>query len=281
LEIAVIGTGNVGSTLLMNIATNISLGTIHVFNHNQEKASASIMDVASAFPENVYKFHIADFQEMSNSEIIVICAGLQLTQSITKQEIFKKNKEIAISILKSINLRPDVKVILVAFPVDQITAEIEKYIDIPKSQLIGFGGDLDYNRLKSILISRGNNFENIAIIGEHGKNAIPVLPSEENFDIIANEVREYLSLISKKAGHISNLASGVLIAILIDSIASNCKRKHYICGFHPEMQTYITWPFYVDRTGISNPEKIVIHEKANVSLKNLLMNRTTQYSSSN
>lgn len=123
---------------------------------------------------------------------------------------------------------------------DDITVFAQHRTGLPVSRVLGFGGDVDRNRLASILLRRGKPAGDINLVGEHGKKAIPVYPGEEDYAEIASQVRSYLATIIELTGPPKNLATTVLLGQLVDSIATDAQRVHNVCGYHPEFGLYLT-----------------------------------------
>ncbi len=276
MQVAVIGMGNVGTALLHSLANNSRLEQILVMSRRKEAATAAIMDVASAHPHGAAKMVFAPYDKISSADIIVITAGVQMLSGQSAKDVLEPNAKITEEILQTGSIKLSTIVICLATPVDYVTVHVQKRTKLPYQQVFGFGGDLDRNRLEYVLRSNGIEPNGAKIIGEHGANAIPVYAGEANYSAVATDVRRFLSTITKLAGETRNLATASLLAKLVDSIACDSKAVHYVCGYHPEHQVYLTWPFVIGRTGILQAEQVEIETHTSRDLKTLVHSRIHQ-----
>ncbi len=253
MQVAVVGTGNVGSALLFHLVNVPAIESILVMNLRDEWSAAAIMDVVSAQPECAPRLVVAPFSHLGQADVIALTSGQQMKAGQTAADVRQANLELTGNILDSAPLKPTAVVIALATPVDDVTAFIQKRYALPECQVLGFGGDLDRNRLAYLLISRGIPADGIAVVGEHGKRTIPVYTGEADYAEVARRVRDFLGDITAHGGSPRNLATGLLMARLIDSIVNDVKRTHFVSGYHPAYRLYLTWPFQVGRKGILSP----------------------------
>lgn len=270
MQVAVVGTGNVGSTLLFHLADVASIDRILVMNLQEEWSHAAIMDVASARPKEAYRCEIAPFANLGEADIVVMTSGAQMKEGQTGTDVRDTNIQIMSSILGCAPLKPTAIVIGMATPVDDITAHIQMHTGLPRQQVFGFGGDLDRNRLAYVLRGRGFPVEGIHVVGEHGARVIPVYEGERDYEEVAWRVRHFLSDITAQGGSPRNLATGLLLARLIDSVISDRERLCYVSGYHPEHQMYLTWAYRVGRQGVVTPESVTLPPNAKKDLEKLI-----------
>jgi L-lactate dehydrogenase len=270
MKVAVVGTGNVGSALLFHLADVPSVDEILVMNLQDDWSMAAIMDVASANPVDAARMKVASFDQVGDADILAMTSGIQMKEGEKGKDVLDANVEIMNSILDSAPLKEGAIVISLATPVDDITAHVQKQYRLPLNHVIGFGGDLDRNRLSYVLHDRGLPEDGAHMIGEHGGRSIPVYQGETDFDAVRHKVQNFLGEITAQGGRPRNLATGLLFARLIDSIVNDRSRIHYVCGYHPKFDLYITWPFQIGRSGVGLPEDILLPPKAQQTFDGLL-----------
>jgi len=273
MRVAVVGTGNVGSALLYFLATSTHVDEVFVMSRSETKSRAAILDVASACPAGAQKLVPAAYAQMGESDVVVLTSGATPDVVPDPQQLHATNLAITEDILSQSRLGPSTILILLSTPVDDITVFVQKRTGLPVSHVLGFGGDVDRNRLASILLRRGMPIEGVNLVGEHGKRAIPVYPGEEDYAEIAAQVRSYLATIIALAGPPKNLATAVLLGQLVESIATDSQRTHNVCGYHPELGVYLTWPFVIGREGVVRPEAVHLGARAQVDLEQLVAER--------
>ena len=173
--LAIVGTGNSGSALVMRIAETVTNCTVRVASHRRESAQAAVLDAASAFPDRAAQFDVCGLEDIGEADVIAICAGLQIGKGQTAADLLIANALLVKSLLSEIKPKCSAVVILIATPVDDITVVAQAACRLPPEQVIGFGGDLDTSRLQYSLLRRGISSEAVCVVGEHGGRAIPGL----------------------------------------------------------------------------------------------------------
>lgn len=270
MKFAVVGTGNVGSALLLHLAELDGVDHVMVMNIEDEWSNAAIMDVASVYPKAAQDFSPAPYSSLSYADLIFMTAGVQIRHDQKGQDVLQENLELSLEILSRASLKHDALLIALATPVDKLTAHLAENLSLPLSHIIGFGGDLDCNRLRYVLEKSAFSVQKTHVVGEHGGNIIPVYEGEKDFDDTTKEVRSFLSNITSQGGRPRNLATGALLARLSSSILDDTQTIHHVCGYHPAYKRYLTWPFPIGRTGFGQPIDISIGPKAREALETLL-----------
>jgi len=273
MQVSIIGTGNVGGALLTYLMDVPSIDKILVMNIEDEWSKAAIMDAASAKPETALKLVVAPFHQLSESDLILLTSGTQMKKGETSRDVLQKNIDITNSILDAAPIKRSAIVIAVATPVDDITAHIQKRYKLPKNQILGFGGDLDRNRLIYLLRREGKFIQETDVVGEHGKNSIPVYKGEENYRELANNVRNFLANITTLGVTVKNFAAGLLLAEVVKSITTDSNNLHYVCGYHPDYKIYITWPFHIGIKGLLEPKPLTLGPCAKEEFESLIEKR--------
>jgi malate dehydrogenase len=272
MQVTVVGTGNVGAGLIFRLGAISAIDTVQVMSRNQGNARAAIMDLASAAPEAAMKFSFEQGDGIAESDVIVITAGVN-QKGKTADETHGDNLEICRSVLKKASLKSSAVVICIGTPVDYITAQVQKECGLPSRQVMGFGGDLDTNRLRYILQQRGNPDEFAQAVGEHGPNAVPVYQGEQEYSAVAEELRGFWSILAGGVDVVRNIATAELLYALVDSVVNDSMAAHNICAMHPEHGIYLTWPFKVGKFGVEEPLPLMLGDQAFSQLQSLVAQR--------
>jgi L-lactate dehydrogenase len=270
MKVGVVGTGNVGSALLFHLVDVPTIDEILVMNVEDDWSKAAIMDVASAKPEAALKFSVAPFRQIGEPDLLFLTSGVQMKEGETGKDVLAGNIGVMNAILDSAPVKSSAILIGLATPVDDITAHIQKRCGLPYRQVFGFGGDLDRNRLAYVLSQRRIPTEGIGVVGEHGKNTVPVYPGEKDYEEVARKVGNFLGDITAQGGRPRNLATGLLLAKIAESILTDSNRVHYVCGYHPHYELYLTWPFRIGREGVAGPEPVALFPQAKNRFKALI-----------
>jgi hypothetical protein len=273
MKLAIIGSGNVASATAMELARGNSFQEIVWVARNVRKAEASLKDVISVFPSFVQQVRLTESLHGEYPDIVVVAAGVHVAVGqATRLEARDINAAILLSYVSG-NLKKTSIVVIVASPVDELTALAAKILELPIRQIMGFGGDLDFHRLEYALGRRGRSTTSISVIGEHGPRAIPVYPGEFEYGIVAHEVRHLLADIWSLVGRPRNLATGVLLGCLLRSLLESQSSRHHVTTYCPDYEEYLTWPSVVSGSGVVGRQPLQLGPSALLELGNLLRQR--------
>lgn len=276
MKIAIVGTGNSGSAVLMQLAARQIAREIVVCSERPPSAKAAVFDALSAYPRQADAIRVGQMADAGKADIIALCAGAQIPEGKRAADVLQINSHIVGTLISAINPNRNAILIVIASPVDDIAVVAQEASGLAPERVIGFGGDLDRNRLIYSLSRRQLETENATIIGEHGRRAIPVFAGEDSYDEVAGEVRNFLKQLTREAGRPRNLATGVLLTNLMESVALDEGRIHCVCGYHPSFRSHLTWPFKVGSEGLLDPTALSLPKRAQADLNSLLNSKETE-----
>jgi len=175
-KITIVGAGRVGtsaafSLICQNIARDVSLLDV-----DEDILEAQCLDLRDSkyfsFTGHVHK---GNWNEVKDSQIIVICAGEVLRPESSLHEVVNNNKRVLDDIFRKLgNLNPKTIVIVATSPVDPMTQYAQKLCGLPKNQVLGTGTLLDTQRLRVKLGKKlGINEKSVHayVMGEKGDTA--------------------------------------------------------------------------------------------------------------
>ena len=181
-KIAVIGCGNVGSTIAYTLAISKQYTDIVLIDVDVQKAKGEAQDISHTAPYvgniNVYA---GDYSDILDAGITIITAGANQKPGQTRLQLVNMNVEVMRSIIPKIAQSSYEGVILiVSNPVDIMTYVAKMLMKqfnptYPLSKIVGTGTVLDTARLKSLLGERllvDSRSIHAFIIGEHGDSEI-------------------------------------------------------------------------------------------------------------
>ena len=176
-KIAIIGAGFVGAAAAYALAVKNMASELVLIDVNADKAQGEAMDIAHglSFMGEMY-IHAGGYEEVKDSDIIIVTAGLNRKPGETRLQLAQKNVAIAREMTREIMKHYTTGVILVVSnPVDIITYAILKNTNLSENQVFGSGTMLDSARLRSRLAEHvGLNSKNIHayVFGEHGDTSM-------------------------------------------------------------------------------------------------------------
>jgi len=176
-KVTVIGAGLVGSTsvyamMLKEIADEIALVDL-----DENRSNAEVLDIRHGFPEVSKTVVIkGTYADCKDSDIIVITAGVARKVGESRNDLLLKNSKIMESICNEIkNAGTNAIVVVVSNPVDVLTNNVAKFLQMPKGRIFGTGCTLDTSRMVALLADKLNKpVSSIVapVVGEHGDEQI-------------------------------------------------------------------------------------------------------------
>ena len=177
-----VGCGFVGSASVFALMQSGLFSEIAMIDADMDKAEGEAMDISHGIPFAKHmRVYAGDYDDVRDAGIVIVTAGANQKPDETRLDLVHKNVGIFKSIIPQIASR-DFKGILlvVANPVDILTAVAQKLSGLPENRVIGSGTVLDTGRLKTRLSEHlGVDSRSIHafIIGEHGDSEIAAFSS--------------------------------------------------------------------------------------------------------
>lgn len=282
MKVAIVGLGRVGSRIAFCLIENKSIDEILFINRTMETSEGLFLELSSAFPELAKKLKVSYFEDAEKADIVIIASGIPQFPLQKRIELLKTNEKIINEVFDMIKLKQSAILVVVTNPVDMMTYIAWKRSNLKSSQIIGFGGYLDTNRLKYLLSKEtGKDPHKIDcyVIGEHGEDQIPVFREDVlNREEIVFGVRNYALDVISKIGA-SMFAPAKLVSDMVDSIIKDEKKVFCVSYYEKKYGMYLTWPCVVGRNGIVKTCDVKLTEKEMEDFKNLIEDRKKYISS--
>lgn len=220
-----IGCGFVGSATVFSLMESGMFSEIVMIDADHERAEGEAMDISHGIPfARQMKIYAGTYDDIQDAAIIIITAGANQKPGETRLDLVRKNTEIFKQIIPEIASRGfDGILLVVANPVDVLTAVAQKLSGLPAERVIGSGTVLDTARLKLRLsehLGVDSKSVHAFIIGEHGDSEIAVWSSANISGVPLDDFCEL-------RGHYHHEAATKEIAQKVkDSAYDIIKRKH-------------------------------------------------------
>ncbi|KAF5078806.1 malate dehydrogenase [anaerobic digester metagenome] len=169
-SLAVFGTGRIGGGVAARAVSSGLIDHLVLYDCNQALLEAQRLDIEHMrCPVSVSINPI----DIAICDIVLYTAGLPRNQNIkTRAALLDCNVPVASELAALI---PNYKgiIVVVTNPADILTYFLWKATRIPKSRIIGFGGQLDSARFQYELANRSIRCDGM-ILGEHGEHQVPI-----------------------------------------------------------------------------------------------------------
>ncbi|MEH7382993.1 L-lactate dehydrogenase [Bacillus sp. JJ1533] len=295
-RVALIGTGFVGSSYAFALMNQGIVNELIMIDVNEEKAKGDVLDLnhGKAFTGNPTLIKFGSYEDCSNVDLVVICAGANQKPGETRLDLVEKNLKIFKEIVENVMASGFDGIFLVATnPVDILTYATWKYSGLPKERVIGSGTILDTARFRYLL----GEYFNVApknihayIIGEHGDSELPVYSSayigtlpikkymgrneqykKEDLDDIFIRVRDAAyEIIKSKGATYYGIAMG--LARITKAIFSNENAvltvSAHLDGQYGQDNVYIGVPCVINRNGIREIMELELNEEEQQKFEN-------------
>jgi malate dehydrogenase len=181
MTITIIGSGKVGASAALNCGLR-ELDDLLLLDVIQGLPQGEAMDINHQLAErglDSIAHGSNDYEEMRNSDFVVLAAGIGRKPGMTRMDLLKINADIVKDVaLKIATYAKDSKIIVVTNPLDPMTYLALKTTGIEKNSIMGMGGMLDLSRFKSFIqdvtkVSRDSI--QAMVISEHGENMLPLI----------------------------------------------------------------------------------------------------------
>ncbi|MCM8792216.1 MAG: malate dehydrogenase [Candidatus Omnitrophica bacterium] len=278
MKIAIIGTGNVGGTLALELL-GLGIEQLLLIDTIPNLAEAKALDLEDALAVHRYNRCVnirgsQNIEDVVNSNIVIITAGFSRRAGMTREELLKKNALIVKEIsLKIKPLCPQAIILVVTNPVDIITYLVLKTINFSRQRVLGIGTNLDAARFAN-LISRQLNIAcsdiETLVIGAHGETMLPLerftairnLPLNNFIDdknikkILEETVNRGTKIVSRYSTGSAYFGPAVAIARVIRAIINDEHIKlgvsAYLDGEYGSKDICIGVPCILGKVGIEN-----------------------------
>ncbi len=176
-KVAMIGCGFVGSASCFALMQSGLFREMVLIDTNKDKAEGEALDISHGLPfAKPMDIYAGDYSDISDAAIVIVSAGAAQKPGETRLDLVKKNVGIFKSIMPNIkNSGFEGILLIVANPVDILTAVARELTGFPESRVFGSGTVLDTARLKYLLgehLGVDSRTVHAFIIGEHGDSEI-------------------------------------------------------------------------------------------------------------
>lgn len=187
-KVAIIGAGNVGSTLAYTLASKGISSSIVLKDIKENLVKAMSLDIsqaANAAKSSTVVTTASTGACLRGCDVIVITAGLPRMPGMSRNDLLLTNAKIMRDVIEEIKINaPQAIVIVVSNPLDAMVYTALKVSGFPRNQIVGMAGILDSARMSHFILEKlgyGAGQIESSVMGGHGDDMVP-LP---NFSTVA------------------------------------------------------------------------------------------------
>jgi malate dehydrogenase len=179
-KVTILGSGNVGATTAHWIASK-ELADIVLVDIIEGLPQGKGLDLLQAMPienKDVCVRGTQDYSETSNSDIVVITAGVPRKPGMSRDDLLAINyKIVKDAVSKSVQYSPRCILIVVSNPLDAMAQAAYDISRFPRERVIGMAGVLDSARFRAFIAEEMKvSVENVTafVLGGHGDSMVPL-----------------------------------------------------------------------------------------------------------
>lgn len=183
-KVTVIGAGNVGATCANAIAHMKICSELVLLDIKEGLSEGKAIDMMQT--AKIYGFDTRikgvtnDYAATRNSDVVIVTSGIPRKPGMTREELIGVNAGIVSGVVSNaLKYSPKAIFIIISNPMDTMTYLTLKSTGLPKSRVIGMGGQLDSSRfcfyLSQALKAAPSDVEGIVIGGHGDTTMIPLI----------------------------------------------------------------------------------------------------------
>ncbi|KAF2200807.1 l-lactate dehydrogenase-like protein [Delitschia confertaspora ATCC 74209] len=292
-SIAILGCGDVGSTLAYTLILNPICSEVILVDPKTDLLNAQVRDLGDAtFRGNTgCKIRAGSHKDAGQADVVVITAGAKQKVGESRLSLLTRNLHILQSIFTSMSpISSHTILLLVANPVDILTYFAQKLSGLPPSQVLGTGTSLDSARLRGVLAEKAGvapNSIDAYVLGEHGDGqfiawsnitigtaplelGLPNFTPELKKDIAEHTRGAAAAIIASKgctAYGVANIAASICKYILF-----NQRTVRPISFYQPSLGCCLSMPCVLGRKGVERAMPIILDETEQRELEDCAKN---------
>jgi L-lactate dehydrogenase len=293
MKVSIIGGGGlVGSSAAFALQCGAVVSQIDLIDLNADQVRGQALDLlhgASLVADQ--RIRATGYEAIPESDVIIITAGLRRKPDESRLDLINRNVELFLGILgqaTTAGIKRDAIVLVVSNPVDILTYLAVRLLDLPSSQVIGLGTQLDTARFRSLIAEKLQlppTQVTALILGEHGDSMVPIwstaqaasLPLERFAgwnssvaDALLTRTRGSGAEVIKLKGG-AGFAVGISIRDVVHAIALDQKRilpvSALVNGPYGIRDVCISIPTVVGRKGVEGQLEIELWPKETSALQ--------------
>lgn len=305
MKISIIGAGNVGGLTAMRLAQE-GVGDVLLVDIVKGLARGKVFDLEDSAAVLKLNYNIKgtdDINEIKDSGIIIVTAGLTRKPGMSREDLLNKNahilKALCLSIRKS---APESIVIIVTNPLDLMTRFALKITGFKPNKVFGMGVSLDAARFINLIskeLSIPTTDIDACVIGSHGEGMLPLtrftnikgatldkfIDEKKIQALVTKTIERGKDIVSLLGSGSAYFAPSAAIAELVRIIAKDEKRilgvSAYLNGEYGIKDVCIGVPCRLGKSGIEKIVELDLNQQEKHALQTCANKLKEQYKETN
>jgi L-lactate dehydrogenase len=298
-KVSIIGAGNVGMRYAYALTMKGLARELVIVDLDKKRLEGEVMDLCHGAPYiSPIEINVGDYQDIKNSDLVVVTAGKKQKPGQSRLELIKDNAQLFKTMIPEIvKQAPAAIILVVSNPVDILSYVAYKVSGKPANEVIGSGTVLDTARLRFLLATHcGVDARNVHgyILGEHGDSEFAAwskamiggvllkdyCPTCENFKVckrekvladIFGEVKDSAYKIIERKGETSYGIGLALVRItraILNDENSVLPVSSLAKGYLGAEDVYLSLPAVVNKEGVNKVLNIELSPQEEEAFRN-------------
>ena len=291
-KVSVVGAGNVGATTAQRIYEkgHSDVVLVDIVEDMPQGKALDLLESGPVIGTDAKIIGSNSYDETSNSDVVVITAGIARKPGMSRDDLLLTNKKIVGSVTEEIAKRsPNAILVIVSNPLDAMVQHAYKISGFPKERVVGMAGILDTARFRSFLAAELNvSVTNVSayVLGGHGDSMVPLIGSTsvggvpvsslinpDRLEEIVQRTRdggaEIVSLLKTGSAYYAPSAAS---AQMVESILLDKKEilpcAAFLEGEYGINNLYAGVPIKLGASGVEEIIQVDLTEEESIALKN-------------
>lgn len=179
-KIALIGAGNIGSTLA-HLSLLKNLGDVVLFDIVPGVPQGKALDLAECAPVEGFDASVVgtnDYKDIQGADVVIVTAGVARKPGMSRDDLLGINAKVMKSVGEGIKTYcPEAFVICITNPLDVMVGLLQKFSGISDKKIVGMAGVLDSARFRTFISWEMNvSVDQVQayVLGGHGDTMVPL-----------------------------------------------------------------------------------------------------------
>ncbi|MFE4106552.1 malate dehydrogenase [Almyronema epifaneia] len=179
-RVAIVGAGNVGSTLAQRIAEKnlADVVLLDVVEGRPQGLALDLLEASGLVGHHRQIIGTNDYADTADSDIVVITAGLPRKPGMSRDDLLQVNGKIVLEVARqAIAYSPQARFVVVTNPLDVMVYLVWKATGLPSQQVMGMAGVLDSARFQTFIsleLKVPPQDVSAMVLGGHGDLMVPL-----------------------------------------------------------------------------------------------------------
>jgi len=288
---SIIGAGNVGATCAFRIAEKgyADIVLLDIIEGLSQGKGLDMLEATPIIDSDVKIMGTNDYEETTNSDIVVITPGVSRKPGMSRDELVLTNMKIIQKVTeKIVHYSPNCIIIMVTNPLDAMTQLALHISKFPRNRVFGQSGILDSARFRTFIAQELDvSVKDVSacVLGGHGDTMVPItrlctvggvpitelLPKEKIDSLVERTVKGGSEIVRLLKAGSAFYAPAAAVAQMVDDIMLDKKEilpcAAYLDGEYGISGVVVGVPVKLGKNGIEQIIELELTPEENAALK--------------